>query len=317
MALIGSREVGAQGFGAMGLSHSYGHADDAESLITLHRAIDLGIVFFDTATGYGLGHNEELLGRAIRQNRDRLLIASKFTHRSHGSDTPSVTARQAVEASLKRLGVDHIDLYYLHRIDPAIPVEDSIGQLGRLRDEGKIGGVGISEASAEQLRLAHATTPITALQSEYSLWTRDVEDEILPTARELGIAFVAYSPLGRGFLAGGAPTEADDRRNVHPRFQEEAVRANARRRRVIEDAAERLHLTPAQVSLAWVLSKDVVPIPGTRHVRHLEDNWAANGIALDSETIADLEAAFPRGATVGARYPAEQMKLVPPARAYA
>lgn len=317
MAQVGSLDVSKQGFGAMGLSHSYGRADEAESITTLHRAIDLGITFFDTATGYGAGHNEELLGRSIRENRSRLTIASKFTHRPSGSDAPSITARVAVEASLKRLSVDHIDLYYLHRIDPAIPVEDSIGQLGRLRDEGKIGGVGISEASAEQLRLAHATTPITALQSEYSLWTREVEDEILPAARELGIGFVAYSPLGRGFLAGGTPSEADDRRHLHPRFQEEAIRANARRRRAIEDVAERLHLTPAQVSLAWVLAKGVVPIPGTRHIRHLEDNWAANDAVLDEETIAELEAAFPRGATAGARYPAEQMKLVPPTRAYA
>jgi aryl-alcohol dehydrogenase-like predicted oxidoreductase len=316
MARIGHLEVSAQGFGAMGLSHSYGRADDAESLRTIHRAIDLGVTFFDTATGYGAGHNEELLGRALRENRDSLAIASKFTHRQ-GGDTPSVTAREAVEASLKRLSVDHIDLYYLHRIDPAIPVEDSIGQLGRLKDEGKIGGVGISEASAGQLRLAHATHPITALQSEYSLWTREVEDEILPTARELGIGFVAYSPLGRGFLAGATPSEADDRRHLHPRFQEAAIRENTRRRRAIEDVAERLYVTPAQVSLAWVLAKGVVPIPGTRHIRHLEDNWAAGNIELDDETIAELEAAFPRGATVGDRYPAEQMKLVPQGRAYA
>lgn len=316
MPHIGSLEVSRQGFGAMGLSHSYGRADDAESITTIHRAIDLGITFFDTATGYGAGHNEELLGRAIRENRASLVIASKFTHRQ-GGDAPSVTARDAVEASLKRLGVDHIDLYYLHRIDPAIPVEDSIGQLGRLADEGKIGGVGISEASAEQLRLAHATHPITALQSEYSLWTREVEDEILPTARELGIGFVAYSPLGRGFLAGTLPSETSDRRNLHPRFQEDAIRANARRRRAIEDVAERLTVTPAQVSLAWVLAKGVVPIPGTRRIAHLEDNWAANAIVLDDETIAELEIAFAHGTTVGDRYPAEQMKFVPQAKAYA
>jgi aryl-alcohol dehydrogenase-like predicted oxidoreductase len=317
MPRIGRFEVSSQGFGAMGLSHAYGLADEAESVATLHRAIDLGITFFDTATGYGAGHNEELLGRAIRENRSRLVIASKFTHGAAGSGTPGRTAREAVEASLQRLGLDHIDLYYLHRIDPEIPVEDSIGQLGRLVEEGKIGGVGISEASADELRRAHATHPITALQSEYSLWTREVEDAILPTARELGIGFVAYSPLGRGFLAGATPAAESDRRNLHPRFQKEAVEANARRRRVIEDVAERLYVTPAQVSLAWVLARGVVPIPGTRHVRHLEDNWAANDIRLDAETIAELESAFPRGTTAGDRYPAEQMKLLPEARAFA
>lgn len=317
MARIGDLEVSAQGFGAMGLSHVYGRADDAESVRTIHRAVDLGITFFDTATGYGGGHNEELLGRAVRDRRDGLVIASKFTHRGGGSNAPSITARQAVEASLTRLRLDHIDLYYLHRIDPQIPVEDSIGQLARLKEEGKIGGVGISEASAAQLRRAHAITPITALQSEYSLWTREVEDEILPTTRELGIGFVAYSPLGRGFLAGAEPSEADDRRNIHPRFQAEAVRANAARRRAIEDVAERLYVTPAQVSLAWGLAKGVVPIPGTRRIRHLEDNWAAGRLILDDETIAELDAAFPHGTTVGDRYPAEQMKLVPNTAAYA
>ena len=310
MARIGTLDVSAQGFGAMGLSHVYGQADEADSIRTLDRAIDLGITFFDTATGYGNGHNEELLGRAIAGRRDGLVIASKFTHRP-GSGGPRVSARDAVEASLRRLNVEQIDLYYLHRVDAEIPIEQSVGELGRLRDEGKIGGVGVSEASAAQLRAAHAVTPLTALQSEYSLWTRDVEVEILPTARELGIGFVAYSPLGRGFLAGAGPVEDNDRRRIHPRFGADAVAANSRRRRSIEDVAERLRVTPAQVSLAWVLSKGVVPIPGTRHVHHLEDNWAAGDIRLDEGTVEELEAAFPRGATVGDRYPAEQMKSVP------
>jgi aryl-alcohol dehydrogenase-like predicted oxidoreductase len=292
----------------MGLSHVYGQADEADSIRTLHRAIDLGITFFDTATGYG-GHNEELLGRAIGGRRDGLVIASKFTHRQ--GDGRRVSAREAVEASLRRLNVEQIDLYYLHRVDPKTPIEESVGELGRLREEGKIGGIGVSEASAAQLRVAHAVTPLTALQSEYSLWTRDVEVEILPTTRELGIGFVAYSPLGRGFLAGAEPVEDNDRRRIHPRFQADAVAANSRSRRTIEDVAERLHLTPAQVSLAWVLSKGVVPIPGTRHIRHLEDNWAAGDIRLDEGTTEELEAAFPRGATIGDRYPAEQMKSVP------
>ncbi len=310
MAVIGKLHVSPQGFGAMGLSHVYGQADEAESVRTLQRAIDLGVTFFDTATGYGNGHNEELLGRAIAGRRDGLVIASKFTHRQRGTGH-RVSARDAVEASLRRLKVEQIDLYYLHRADPETPIEESVGELGQLRDEGKVGGVGVSEATAAQLRSAHAVTPLTSLQSEYSLWTRDVEVEILPTARELGIGFVAYSPLGRGFLAGAGPVEGNDRRNIHPRFASDAVAANSCRRRTIEDVAERLRVTPAQVSLAWVLSKDVVPIPGTRHIRHLEENWAAGDIRFDEGTIEELEAAFPRGATIGNRYPADQMKLIP------
>ena len=310
MAKIGPYEVGAQGFGAMGLSSAYGAADDAESLRTIDRAIDLGITFFDTASGYGDGHNERLLGRAIAGRRDRLTIASKFTHRRGGAGE-LISARDAVEASLRRLKVDHIDLYYLHRVDPLVPITQSITELAELQQEGKIGAIGVSEADADQIRRAHAIAPLAALQSEYSLWTRYVESEILSTLDELGIGFVAYSPLGRGFLAGNLPTEADDRRNFHPRFQEAAVAQNVSRRRIIEDVAERLYVTPAQVSLAWVLAKGVVPIPGTRHIAHLEDNVAANEIVLDAETIAELEGAFPPGSVVGDRYPPEQLKLVP------
>lgn len=309
MVSIGRLEVSRQGFGAMGLSHVYGHADEAGSVATLHRAVDLGVTFFDTATGYGLGHNEELLGRALRPHREKLVIASKFTHRR--GEGPVITAQEAVEASLKRLGLDHIDLYYLHRIDGQIPVEESIGQLGRLVEAGKIGAVGISEAGADALRRGHATFPITALQSEYSLWTREIEDDILPTARELSIGFVGYAPLGRGFLAGAAPTEENDRRNIHPRFQQEAVEANSRRRLLIEAVAKRHGVTPAQISIAWVLAKGAVPIPGTRHIHHLESNWAANDVVLDQATIAELESAFPRGTTSGDRYPAEQMGSLP------
>ncbi len=313
MPNIGRFDVSTQGFGAMGLSSVYGQSDDAASIATLHRAVDLGVTFFDTATAYGAGHNEKLVGRALREKRSGLVIASKFTHGQAGEGQPRVNAREAVEASLKRLGLDHIDIYYLHRVDSEVPVEESIGQLGRLVDDGKIGGVGISEASADQLRRGHATYRITALQSEYSLWTREVESEILPLTRELGIGFVAYSPLGRGFLAGATPTETNDRRNIHPRFRAEAVEANGRRRVVIEDVARRLGATPAQVSLAWVIAKQVVPIPGTRHIAHLEANWAANKLSLDEATIAELDAAFPQGTTVGDRYPAEQLKQVPAA----
>jgi aryl-alcohol dehydrogenase-like predicted oxidoreductase len=314
MPELGNLTVSRQGLGAMGLSHAYGQANGAESIRTIHRAIDLGITFFDTATGYGAGHNETLLSQALAGRRDKVVIASKFTHRvaGGGPDAKPIRARDAVEASLKRLGLDHIDLYYLHRVDREIPIEDSVNELGRLRDEGKIGGVGVSEASAEGIRKAHAAYPLTALQSEYSLWTRDVEVKILPTIRELGIGFVSYSPLGRGFLAGSHVIDPGDRRHQHPRFQPEAVAANSLRRTAIERVASRLGASIAQVSLAWVLSKNVVPIPGTRHIAHLEANWAANDLVLDRGAIAELEAAFPRGSTVGARYPAEMMKSVPP-----
>jgi aryl-alcohol dehydrogenase-like predicted oxidoreductase len=307
---LGPFSVSPQGFGCMGLSHTYGKADEAESLATLHRAVELGINFFDTADVYGLGHNEELLAKAIRGRRERLVIASKFGNRldretsGRALDGRPEYVRQAVEASLRRLGVDHIDLYYLHRLDPLTPIEETVGELARLKEQGKIGAVGLSEVDAGVLRRAHAVHPIAALQSEYSLWTREVEADILPTARELGIGFVAYSPLGRGFLAGAAPVEAGDRRNLHPRFQADAVAANSKRRSVAEGVAERLSVSVAQVSLAWVLSKGVVPIPGTRHIAHLEANWAAGDLVLDSASVAELEAAFTPGSTVGARYPA-------------
>ncbi|HEY2752501.1 aldo/keto reductase [Phenylobacterium sp.] len=307
---LGPLSVSRQGFGCMGLSHVYGRADEAESLATLERALDLGINFLDTADIYGLGHNEQLVGRAIRGERHKLVIASKFGNRldakAHGRalDGRPEYAREAVEASLRRLDVDHIDLYYLHRLDPVTPVEETVGELAKLKGQGKIGAIGLSEVDASVLRRAHAVHPIAALQSEYSLWTREVEAEILPTARELGVGFVAYSPLGRGFLAGAEPVEEKDRRHQHPRFQAEALAANSRRRAVAEGIAARLGVSVAQVSLAWVLSKGVVPIPGTRHVAHLEANWAANDLSLDPATIAELEAAFPVGSTVGARYPA-------------
>ncbi len=305
--------VSRQGFGAMGLSSTYGAAEDAESTRTIHRAIELGLTFFDTATGYGAGHNETLLGKAIAGRRDGLIIASKFVHRpAGGADAPIVRPRAAVEASLQRLGLDHIDLYYLHRVDPQIPIEESVSELGRLKEEGKIGGVGVSEATADGIRRANAAYPVTALQSEYSLWTRGVEAEILPTVRELGIGFVAYSPLGRGFLAGSEVTDPNDRRHQHPRFKPEAIAANSRRRATIEQIAARLGVTTAQVSLAWVLSKDVVPIPGTRFIPHLEANWAANDVVLDAASVAELESAFAPGTTVGERYPADGLRLVPP-----
>lgn len=312
MPKIGKLTVSPQGFGAMGLSSSYGRAEDESSIATLHRAIELGVTLIDTATGYGKGHNEELIGRAAAGKRDGLVIASKFIHRPDGPGGAVVQPREAVEASLARLGVDHIDLYYLHRVDAQIPIEESVGALGRLVEEGKIGAVGVSEASAEQLRRAHAAHPLSALQSEYSLWTRDVEVEILPAARELGITFVAYSPLGRGFLAGAEITDANDVRRQHPRFQADAIAANAARRDAIARVAERLGASNAQVALAWVLAQGVVPIPGTRHIHHLEANWAANRIVLDDAARAELEATYVRGSTVGTRYPADRLAQVPP-----
>ena len=314
MPQLGPLTVSRLGLGGMSLSGIYGASDDSESIRVIHRAIELGITFLDTATGYGAGHNETLFGKAVADRRDGVVVASKFTHGQNrgGPDASPVSAREAVEASLKRLGLEHIDLYYLHRIDPRIPIEESVGQLGRLQDEGKIGAVGVSEASAEELRRGHAVHPIAALQSEYSLWTRDVEAEILPTARELGVGFVAYSPLGRGFLAGADVTDADDRRHQHPRFQPEAVAANSRRRTAIERVAEGLGASVAQVSLAWVLSKGVVPIFGTRRTAHLETNWAAAELELSADDIRELEDAFAPGTTAGDRYPADGLKLIPP-----
>jgi aryl-alcohol dehydrogenase-like predicted oxidoreductase len=315
---LGPLKVSRQGFGGMGLSHVYGRANEAESLATLDRAIGLGITFFDTADIYGSGHNEALLGRAIAGRRQGLVIASKFGNRldretsGRSLDGSPAYAREALDASLRRLNVDHIDLYYLHRLDPQTPIEDTVGALARAKEQGKIGAIGLSEVSAEVLRRAHKVHPIGALQSEYSLWTRDVEDEILDTARELGIGFVAYSPLGRGFLAGAEVTDPEDRRRIHPRFEQHAIAANSVRRAVAERVAQRLGVTPAQVALAWVLSKGVVPIPGTRHIHHLEANWAANDLGLSESDIAELESAFIPGSTIGERFPASMAANVPP-----
>jgi aryl-alcohol dehydrogenase-like predicted oxidoreductase len=307
---IGPLRVSPQGFGCMGLSHTYGQADEAESLKTLDRALELGVTFFDTADVYGVGHNEGLVARFMDGRRDQLVLATKFGNRldretsGRTLDASPAYIRQAVEASLTRLKTDRIDLYYMHRLDPETPIEDTVGEMARLKDEGKILALGLSEVDSDILRRASAVAPIAALQSEYSLWTRDVEEDILATCAELGIGFVAYSPLGRGFLANSEIVEKNDRRLQHPRFQADAIAANSLRRATIESVAAARGVTTAQVSLAWVLSKDVTPIPGTRHVSHLESNWAANDIVLTAEESAALEAAFPIGSTVGARYPA-------------
>jgi aryl-alcohol dehydrogenase-like predicted oxidoreductase len=316
-------EVSAIGLGCMTMSGVYGRREDADAMQTLERALDLGVDFLDTADVYGPFHNEELIGRFLQGRRDEVFLATKFgIARDVSSGAPRIDGspayvRAAAEASLRRLQVDHIDLYYLHRVDPTTPIEDTMGAMAELAKAGKVRHIGLSEASPATLERACKVHPVTALQSEYSLWTRDVEVEILPTARELGIGFVAYSPLGRGFLAGSQITDPNDRRHVHPRFSPEAVAANSLRREAITTVAKRLGATIAQVSLAWVLAKSVVPIPGTRRIAHLEANWAANDLHLSAEDIAELEAVFTRGSTVGARYPEAQLKLVPPEPAIA
>lgn len=314
MTAFSRSAIGKQGYGSMGLSHSYGQADDEASIRAIHRALDLGVTLIDTANVYGQGHNEELVAKALAGGkRDGVVLATKFGLR-FGDDPEDrrvngepAYARRRLEESLKRLNVDHVDLYYLHRVDPLVPIEDTVGELSRLKEEGKIGAIGLSEAPAAVIRRAHAVHPIAALQSEFSIWERHVEADILPTTEELSIVFVAYSPLGRGFLAGNKPVEASDRRHAHPRFQPDAVEANTRRFAAIEAVAERLGVTVGQVSLAWLLDRGVVPIPGTRHIKHLEDNLAANDLQLDAATIAELNQAFPVGTTVGDRYPPQSI----------
>ncbi|WP_010543622.1 aldo/keto reductase [Sphingomonas elodea] len=316
MPTLGTLEVSRQGFGCMGLSHTYGRAEDAESIRTIRHAIDLGITLIDTANVYGRGHNEELVGQAIAGRRHEIVLASKFgivpqdTQGDRRVNNEIAYLRDELDGSLKRLKVDHIDLYYVHRIDPTVAIEDTIGELVRQKEAGKIGAIGLSEASAETIRRAHAVHPIAALQSELSLWTREIEAEILPTVRALGIGFVAYSPLGRGFLAGSVIDDPDDRRHHHPRFHAEALAANEQRRASLARIADRLGASIAQVSLAWVLAKGTVPIPGTRHIAHLDANWAANDLVLDPQTIEELDAAFPVGSTVGERYPAQSAATV-------
>ena len=316
-------EVSAQGLGCMGMSWAYGAGDEQSGLATIHRALGLGVTFLDTAEAYGPYVNEELVGRAISGRRDQFEIATKFGFvinperpYDRGTDGSAENARRVCEASLKRLGVDHIDLYYQHRVDPQVPIEETVGAMGDLVREGKVRYLGLSEASAETIRRAHATFPITAVQSEYSLWTRDPEDDVLGTLRELGIGLVAYSPLGRGFLTGQIRSlddlPAGDWRRTNPRFQEPAFAENLQLADRVTELAEQKGVTPAQLALAWVLCKgdDIVPIPGTKSPTRLEENAAASDVELSAQELEQLDNAISRDAVAGERYSEAMMGLL-------
>jgi len=306
----------------MGMSEFYGSHDDTASIATIHRALDLGCNFLDTADMYGPFRNEELVGRAIRGRRDEVVLATKFGN-MRGDDGAFLGIsgkpdylRQACDASLRRLGVDHIDLYYQHRVDRTTPIEDTVGAMAELVRAGKVRYLGLSEAAPETIRRAHAVHPITALQTEYSLWSRDAEDEILPTVRELGIGFVAYSPIGRGFLSGRFKTiddlEPTDYRRLSPRFQGENFARNLDLVRRIEEIARAKGITPAQLAIAWILSRgnDIVPIPGSRSIGHMEENIAAAELDLTPEDLARIDEVAPKGVASGERYPSASMAAV-------
>ncbi len=307
-------EVSAIGLGCMGMSEFYGTADEGDATATIHRALELGVTLLDTADMYGPFTNERLVGRAIAGRREQVVLATKFgnVRGEHGErlgirgDAGNV--RQACDASLERLGVDHIDLYYQHRVDKSVPIEETVGAMAELVAAGKVRHLGLSEASAETIRRAHAVHPITALQSEYSLWTRDPEGRVLPTVRELGIGFVAYSPLGRGFLSGRFTSPDDfpegDFRSSHPRFQGENFARNLELVDRVREIAEEKGVTPGQLALAWVLHRgdDIVPIPGTTAVRHLEENASALAIELTDDDLERIDDAAPPGVAAGDRY---------------